>query len=62
MRIGQKKACYVYRLVTENTVEDRLQAILDEKGRIVEAIMDRIAMSGKGLNAEGQALLDEVVH
>lgn len=39
-RIGQKKAVFVYKLVTEGTVEEKILTLQERKQRLLEAVFD----------------------
>ena len=44
-RIGQKKAVSVYRLVTENSVEQKIMDLKSKKAKLVEALIDDNGLS-----------------
>ena len=45
-RIGQKKSVFVKTLVTEDTIEERIQQILDRKREIFKAMVDHLSTEG----------------
>ena len=45
-RIGQKKAVFVTTLVTEDTIEERIQKILDGKRELFKAMVDDLSTEG----------------
>jgi non-specific serine/threonine protein kinase len=49
-RIGQTKAVSVYRLVTENTVEQKIMALKSKKSKIVDALMSEQGLSASKLS------------
>jgi SNF2 family DNA or RNA helicase len=42
VRIGQKRECHIHNLRTANTIESRLDEILDEKNEITETVIDKL--------------------
>jgi SNF2 family DNA or RNA helicase len=44
VRIGQRKECYIYRLVAKDSVESRLMEILQDKGNIINEIIGQLAV------------------
>ena len=49
-RIGQTKAVSVYRLVTENSVEQKIMALKSKKSRVVDALMGEQGLSAAKLS------------
>ena len=45
-RIGQKKTVFVTTLVTENTIEERIQHIPDQKRNLFDNLVDDLSMEG----------------
>jgi SNF2 family DNA or RNA helicase len=48
-RIGQTKAVSVYRLVTENSVEQKIMALKSKKSKVIEALMSEQGLSASKL-------------
>ena len=51
-RIGQSKTVYVYRLVTENSIEQKIMNLKAKKSQIVEALLDDQGVSPLSLTKE----------
>ena len=49
-RIGQRKTVYVYRLVTENSVEQRIMALKRKKAAIVDALINENGLTTLSLS------------
>ena len=58
-RIGQKRTVNVYRLVTADTVEEKIMKLKDKKSKIVNAIMDGEGMSTLKLSKTDLEMLFE---
>ncbi|MDH5258889.1 MAG: DEAD/DEAH box helicase, partial [Gammaproteobacteria bacterium] len=52
-RIGQEKPVFVYKLLTENTVEARIQTMQESKRKLAEGLFDN---TGKGKLPDAEAL------
>ena len=58
-RIGQEKPVFVYRLVMEDTVEQKMVELGQEKRRVAESALGRDTTTGKKLTMEDvERLLD----
>ena len=55
-RIGQKNVVTSYKLITRNTVEEKILALQEEKKKMMEAILDGVGALVPGL--EEEELLD----
>jgi SNF2 family DNA or RNA helicase len=55
-RIGQKNVVTSYKLITRNTVEEKILALQEEKKKIMEAVLDGVGELVPGL--EEEELLD----
>jgi len=51
-RIGQKKTVSVYRLVTEDTVEQKIMSLKDKKAQIFDALINETGLSTIDLSKE----------
>ncbi len=52
-RIGQRKKVFVYHLWTENTVEERVHRILEQKQRLYDEVIDVLSnVQGAGLSED----------
>lgn len=51
-RIGQDRTVYVYYIVTEGTLEERIDALLDRKRSIAGQILDETAQGLQGWTRE----------
>ena len=51
-RIGQKRKVMVYRLVSTNTIEEKVMALKASKSRLFSSVIDGGAAGGGGLTAE----------
>ena len=60
-RIGQTKAVSVYRLVTENSVEQKIMALKSKKSRVVDALMSEQGLSTMKLSkADLESLFEPI--
>lgn len=50
-RIGQTKTVYVYRILTQNTLEDRIDRLLSRKRGIANSIMDSVKPDENGVRS-----------
>ena len=55
-RIGQKNVVTSYKLITRNTVEEKILALQEEKKKMMEAVLDGVGALVPGL--EEEELLD----
>ena len=51
-RIGQTRNVMVYRMVSKNTIEEKVMALKDSKRQLISSVMDEGAGFGKVLNAD----------
>ena len=49
IRIGQSKKAFIYYLRTENTIEARLEEILEEKEYITENVIDALIFEAQNI-------------
>ena len=49
-RIGQRKSVNVYRLVTENSIEEKIMQLKDKKAQIVDVLINKNGLSGLNLS------------
>jgi SNF2 family DNA or RNA helicase len=60
-RIGQTKAVSVYRLVTENSVEQKIMALKSKKSKVVDALMSEQGLSTMKLSkTDLESLFDPI--
>jgi|GEM_PF-954176 len=60
-RIGQTKTVYVYRIITQNTLEERIDKLLTKKLDIADSIMDTVDPSDLGFRKWTQEDLIEIL-
>ena len=59
-RIGQQRPVTVYRLVTENTVEEKILKLHDTKRDLADSLLDETDTSGKLSADDLLALISEI--
>lgn len=55
-RIGQKQAVFVYKLITTNTIEEKIMTMQDQKQALANALFDKNSNTGKLNKADLQKL------
>jgi len=56
-RIGQKRPVFVYRLITRDSVEEKIEALQERKQTMIDAVMPSDDVFGKSLSEEDIAFL-----
>ena len=60
-RMGQVNSVLVYRLICENSVDERIMEILDEKQNVFDSFADKSASGIASLNITQSAAADEII-
>ena len=51
-RIGQKRNVMVYRMVSKNTIEEKVMALKDKKAKLFTAVLDDDAAFASAISAD----------